>query len=958
MPSNATEINVLHELENWGIKWQAGSDSKWVQVRCAFHDDQEPSCGVNTESAYFKCNAAGCGKSGHLAVFFAQTARNTGAKTTEQEVYAELSRRYNLDADTKYITLERVEQFHSRVWDSGPLLQALRDRTITDADIRKYRLGFDGQRITIPVFNAAGQCVNLRKYLPGAGAKKMLSVKGYSRLRLYPIEQLKYDTIVVTGGELKAIAGARALNGQGIGCVTATGGEGAWDKGFGPLFDGKKVIICLDIDDGGREAVQKVGSALIRHASVVNDLLLPLDIGEYPHGDINDYLKSQGDTAFVNAVMNAPMWKPVTLYGEQFDKSEVPTVCELSEAVSAKFTGKRIQTTATISAMGVAQYILPSRVTVTCDRKQAFCHCCPVMCAADDTKYEIQDEHHTLIRMVNAPKIQKREALKESIGIPSLCKSCEFRDAECYSAEDVRISQQLDINSRKVERTMQQAIIVKPSNLDLIANETYILTGRLHANPNNQQATLVISDASLTEDSLSAYQAENLESLEVFKPDEWTVESIQDRLDKIYADLTANVTRVYMRDDVHLMVDLVYHSCLLIPFDERVEKGWADCLVIGDSSQGKSTIINELGKHYQVGTKVDCKNSTTAGLHGGLQQIGSKWYVTWGIIPQYDKRLVVLEEIKGAPVEVLNKLTDMRSSGRAEIHKIEKRATNARTRLIMTANPRSDMPLRSYNYGVQAVKELMGSLEDVRRFDAVIALSADDISARDLNHFSTHRPRIKQVYTADVCKALILWGWSRTESQIVFEPEATAEVFQAATRLAERYVEDIPIVDRGSQRFKVARLAAALAVRTFSHADGDYSTVVVRKCHVEYLEKYLQKIYDADALGYYSFSNSKKKYSDLKEAEEIKLELSMMTCSEDFIRLILDADNFEVSDIQDWANIPREVALDMVSKLVRRNAMAKKERYYRKSPAFVALLKELLDNVKDKNVTTPGNDQY
>jgi hypothetical protein len=111
-------------------------------------------------------------------------------------------------------------------------------------------------------------------------------------------------------------------------------------------------------------------------------------------------------------------------------------------------------------------------------------------------------------------------------------------------------------------------------------------------------------------------------------------------------------------------------------------------------------------------------------------------------------------------------------------------------------------------------------------------------------------------------------------------------------------------------------------------------------------------------LGYYSFSNSKKKYSDLKEAEEIKLELSMMTCSEDFIRLILDADNFEVSDIQDWANIPREVALDMVSKLVRRNAMAKKERYYRKSPAFVALLKELLDNVKDKNVTTPGNDQY
>ena len=67
--------------------------------------------------------------------------------------------------------------------------------------------------------------------------------------------------------------------------------------------------------------------------------------------------------------------------------------------------------------------------------------------------------------------------------------------------------------------------------------------------------------------------------------------------------------------------------------------------------------------HYKLGARHECKNATSAGLLGGLQQLGSRWFVSWGIIPMHDKRLVVLEEIKGTPIEVLAKLTDMRSSG-------------------------------------------------------------------------------------------------------------------------------------------------------------------------------------------------------------------------------------------------------------------------------------------------------
>src|SRR5690606_31887630 len=138
-----------------------------------------------------------------------------------------------------------------------------------------------------------------------------------------------------------------------------------------------------------------------------------------------------------------------------------------------------------------------------------------------------------------------------------------------------------------------------------------------------------------------------LHRLQLFRPVEWSVESIRERLADIYADFEANVTRIYMRPEIHLFVDLAYHSALLLNVDGDREKGWGEVLIMGDSSQGKSRVIMNMMQHYRLGKSVVAKNASTAGLIGGLQQLGNEWFVSWGAIPTHDKRLVFIEELKG-----------------------------------------------------------------------------------------------------------------------------------------------------------------------------------------------------------------------------------------------------------------------------------------------------------------------
>lgn len=944
-------VNVLLELDRMGWAYEFTGDDE-VKCRCPVHADKSPSCALSTTKKLFKCHTAGCGATGDFVSFMAFATKGTRAAILEY-----IRKEYSVES-VKTIDPSVVEKFHARIWTAGPLLNELRVRGLNDDDIRKYRLGLDdGNRIAIPIYNESGACVNIRRYRPGApGADKMRNTRGMGKIRLYPIEQLDFDTIVITGGECKAIVIAHHMNADGIGAICCTGGEDNWEAAFSHKFKDKKVFICYDIDEEGKQGANKIAARVRTFASWVGVMHLDLDIDKHPHGDANDYfgveLKKAED--FRVLMDNTTEWVPKSV--DVIEQDEERTALRLGEITQAKFAKKMVTTKAVITALDETPYLIPRDVAVECDRNQANCAHCPVYAYEPGDSYTVLTINRTspaILELVNAGKKTKRDAIREGLRIPP-CKSCVFHERTHFNVQDVRLSPQLEITNRSSDGLVLPALIVSHG---LEANNGYELTGRVFPHPRSQQAVFLVGESVPSEDALDTYEptADELVELSCFQPSAWTVEGIQEKLDSLYEDLSANVTRIFDRQELHTFIDLAYHSPLLIPFDGRVEKGWTEVLVVGDSAQGKSEATRRLMEHYGLGEKVEVKNASVAGLLGGLAQMGNnRWMVQWGIIPRHDRRIVILEELKGASTETIGRLTDMRSSGVAEIDKIEKRRTHARTRLVALSNPRSDQPLASYSYGVEAVRELIGSPEDLRRFDAVLVLSASQVNAARLNTLSTNRPSVEHVHVSDLCKRCVLWSWTRKESQVSFDRDTEALILEETMRLCTKFVDVIPIVDRGSVRYKIARLSASLACRTASFGDTVFD-VRVRPCHASFITNILDKMYSDPSFGYAQFSEAYRSTRKLTGERDIRAKVLSTPFPTDFVEQMLHTEELEVRDIADWTGWDRQESNDLMSFLVRKHALIRDKRSYRKNPAFIDLLRALITSGDLAKVERPAH---
>lgn len=929
------QINVLAELER--ISWAfEPSSSDEVRLRCPFHEDRHASCSMNVKKGLFKCQAEGaCGASGDIVTFIARAL-----KTERAVVWADLSTRYDLD-NAKTVDADYVERAHSKIGSAGPLLEELRARGVTDAMIRKHRLGYDQQRITIPIKNAAGVYVNVRKYLPGApGEQKMRNVKGRSKLRLFPIEQLKYQTLLLAGGEIKAIVAAEQLNPHDVGAVCVTGAEGTWTDDLGFALAGKDIVVCMDIDKHGQGAALKLAKRVYAHAASVCILTLPLDPEQYPHGDVNDYIaRENGD---VYALLNtAEPYTANEAARAEFRTARAQDVLRVgfTETSEAANVGRRVEFEAVVTASLDTPFNVPESIRIHCERDQPCCERCPINDEGSDEVLEIPSEAPGVLKMIGVSDAALELSAREFAGVPRQCGACSVEIVSYRNVEDVRLSPVLDIENRSTERAMQPAACVA---CDAELNNTYRFVGTLWPSPRNQQATLLMSEATPTLDALSRYEPENLDALSTFRPREYSLEGVREKFDEIYSDLEANVTHIYLRRDLHLFVDLAYHSPLLLRLDKKRIKGWAEILIVGDSSQGKSEVSRSLHEFYGLGERVDCKNATLAGLIGGLQQLGTEWYVTWGSIPSQDKRLVILEELKGLHLETISRMTDMRSSGVAELTKIRKRRAHARTRLIGISNVRPEgRTVSSYSYGVESVLDLIGAPEDVRRFDAALIVSAKDVDPAELNRLINDPPQVEQRFTRDACRELILWAWTRSQEQIAFDKDARDFLSRSAAEMASSYSAAIPLVDSGSMREKLARLSASVAARTFS-TGPDQLTLRVRLCHVQFVVELLTRVYSSPTFGYDVFSEMSRVSTQLKDAKQLQSCIEALPFPEELRSQMMLASNIELIDLCDWTGYDRQAAQELLSLFVRKRALRRVGRSYVKNDEFTSWLKRVV----------------
>lgn len=909
-----------------------------IRIACPFHDDgASPSGTFNVDKKLFRCFS--CGATGDAFSVFAQVTKCTRNMAIEY-----MARELGVPSKTA-VPPKQVEEFHQALRMNNALLEELlKRRGLNSASVDRWRLGWDAkkQRLTIPIRDETGTVVNMRQYdLLKIHDEKMkfINLKGKGEMRLYPYEALQHEHIVLAEGELKMMANMQ----RGFNTMTTTGGASGWKDAWDRLFEKKVVYLCYDIDPTGRARAQTIARRLVKYAAAVHIIHLPLDPAKHPKGDLCDYYVKDGYSPqdFYNLMLGTLPWSPTAEPTGLRDDMEYEV--DLGQASKSQYYLHKVTAEVIVSAKDTMPYIAPKETRINCGRDLEMCAGCPVFAQPEEAIYEVGADDPDLLRLIDVTSRNQEKEIKDLIGIPAKCGSSEVVVIASHNLEEVRLVPQLSTSQHAP--TGGEQIVVRAYHVGhgIETNATYGIKGRVAVMPKTQHATLLVYDAEPNVDNLSSFDPSEteLKELEIFRPRDDSFAALNEKIDEIYLDYTHNVHRIKQRPEMQLLMDLVWHSALYVTLEDEPQKGWVEALVLGDSGQGKSEMAKRLQIHYGLGEKIDMKGASVAGLKGGLQETNGRWFVTWGAYVLADRRMVWLDECEGSPEQVLQALTDMRSSGLAELTKIERRRAWARTRALWTSNPRSERSVNTYNFGIEAIKELLGTPQDVRRFDLAMIVASNEVPKEVIN--APVKSRVKHRFTSDLARRLILWAWSRRPAQTTMTEEAKQACFDHALAMSRKYSSNIPLVEPADQRLKLARLSTALAARTFS-ASEDGKNIVVKPVHVDYIAGFLDLLYTNPYMGYDTFSEVRNADQELLYPEQITETLQKLSYPVETVRGLLRAPSVRWEDIGGWGGCDRDQAQNIMGMLLRNNALRRSRDGHFKTGAFIEYLKNVKVN--------------
>lgn len=279
-------MSAKEYLTSKGIKF--ADRGKELVFKCPFAD-----CDVKTTHAghlYLKAetgvyNCKKCEADGNLVTLarhFGDDPVKLGFKDAKKKKYGVVK----LNKSLPPLAAEDVEKWHAAM--PVELRQWLKnDRGLTDDVVNAAKLGFDGDRLVIPIPDGKGGWLFAkRRVRPGSTAvPKYLYPKG-AKAALYGTQSLQgADYAIICEGELDSLI----LQSRGLVAVTSTGGAGTFEPEWADVFKAIPALyITYDNDEAGKKGAMKVGKILPK-AKIVR---LPIEVGD--GGDVTDYFMKLG----------------------------------------------------------------------------------------------------------------------------------------------------------------------------------------------------------------------------------------------------------------------------------------------------------------------------------------------------------------------------------------------------------------------------------------------------------------------------------------------------------------------------------------------------------------------------------------------------------------------------------------------------------------------------------------
>lgn len=827
-----------------------GVDSAAVEVNvtCPFphrtangitYLESNPSAHVNTQDRVFHCKACGVG---HNETSFIQQVLGCSF------VYAKkLLNCFNTEED---------------------LIQWKQDTTLSDTSkALANRLGIsdevleelhvtssDTDSLMFPVF-MYDHLLDVRKYNPGSKPKVRSRTNCPSGL-IVPFDVWKETpntrvTILCAGEKDMAVARSNGLN-----AITFTGGEQAKPKMLEPFRD-RIVAICYDNDEAGKTGAIKVATELYGVAQTVKIVTGFHEICKESGEDITDFFMKYGKTKndLIQYIKDTPAFEC------DADAQSTLPIVDLLTATKAQYVNQLVRSNIQVVATSDSSFLTPTAVIAEKFRLAGSNDQWAVGQTADWELSEdnVQDVLHLVDNNFKEETIV--DNLRRILKVPPKEKYVTVRQ---YSKRPVYKANVTDLFETTSAETVPMEFTAYSVGMKLESGKKYLATYKLVPHPyKGAQLIMLITSAVQATDSVNDFKI-NSERIEHLKQVQALGDSVESKVNTLVQKVKG-ILGYNGNDTLITAMDLAYHTVLQFDFGTfKNVRGYLDTMVVGESRVGKSSTAEALRTTYELGTFTSLagNSATIPGLIGGSNKVNGSFQTRAGVIPQNHRGLIIFEEFGKSNNNILKELTDIRSSNEVRIARVSGTITMpAMVRMITLTNVKSDgtiKPIASYPNGIAIITELVGTAEDIARYDMLVVLS--DRGTSHINPLWTpETPLDKAVY-----QTRLRWVWSRTPDQVLLSPEVSNYIIEKSNELNETY--DCHIKIFGTEAWKkLARLSIAVAGYVVS-TDDTYENIVVTKECVDFAVQFFTRIYDNPTFKLREYVEHERRYCEIDEA--------------------------------------------------------------------------------------------